>query len=130
MKTNELINLKEILSIKTFDKKRNSFFIWKNAGIIKMSWWCRDIIEEEGWRKIASDFSGSSKRDVNLDKYIIGDVIVNKIVYKVVYYKPYCKIVMKNKCTTTKLFDTYKEANTYAQQIREKCSNIIQLVEL
>lgn len=133
----ELINFKEIVSIETFDKKRNPYYIWRIGGVIKMPWWCRNIVEKEGFMKIESyidefnrDSLRSVKSSVNLDKYIIENITENKIVYKVVYDKPYCKIIMKNKCITTKLFDTYKEANIYAQRIRDKCSKYIKLIDL
>lgn len=135
----ELINFKEILSIETFDKKRNLYYIWRK-GVIKKHWLWGDLGVQEGFWKISSytdyttgvgiDLLTSNATTVNLNKYIIENIIEDEIVYKVVYDKPYCKIIMKNKCTTTKLFDTYKEAKQYAEQIRNKCSDYIKLIKL
>ncbi len=112
----ELINIKEVSSIETFDKELSINYIWIDE--YKSFWYKR----QAGFHFITSIGMSDEIEDVDTDIFIVEN--------KRVYNKPHCTIMMNNESSTTKRFETYQEANQYASQIRSKCCNTIQLIEL
>lgn len=115
----ELINIKEISSIETFDKeiKPKQYHYYYEKGW-KFLWW---TITKKGWYRrelflpylIPSEYLGEDKPKDEIE-----------------YTKARCTIMMNNTASSTKEFDTHQEALQYAERIRSKCCNTIQLTEL